>query len=174
MNNNEILIEEFRALRREIDTRIKILHLIIILASIFWLVLIIAGIIIERKYTITTLYNYLLLIPIIFTGIVFNYQDNQRTLEGTARYMEFELKPKLQKEFGDDVFQWEQWFARYKKRYQISSSFKIFALIAPFFIPILLLISTSLNSFQTKIAILDIVLLIIIIINFRYKLYRIK
>lgn len=171
---NEILIEEFRALRKEIDSRIKILHFLISLGSIFWVIFIIAGILLCQNYSIQIFYSFLLLIPLIFVGLTFNYQDNQRTLETTARYLEINLKPKLKVAFGDEVFGWEQWFASQKRRYRLSSSFKLFSLLVPLILPIILLIYTSLNNFQTILATVDLLLLIVVIANFRYKLFRIK
>ena len=174
MNEKEILIEEFRALRQEINTRLKILHQQIVVASVFWVVLIVTGIFLSQVYPTGILYNFLLLIPLIFVGLTFNYQDNQRTLETTARYREENLKPKLQKVWGQEVFEWEKWFTEQKKRYQFSSSYKLFALLTPFILPMILLFFAVLDGFQFILAITDLIFLIIIIINFRYKLFRIK
>lgn len=174
MTEKDILIEEFRALRKEIDSRLKILHYLILLASIFWLILIIVGVFINQIYSTNILYDFFLLIPLIFTGLTLNYQDNQRTLEATARYLEYNLKPKLQKIWGKDILEWERWYASQKKKYQFSSIYKLFALLTPLFIPIILLIFATLNRFQISLAITDTLLLIIIIVNFRYKLFRIK
>lgn len=165
----EIFIEEYKALRAEIAIRLKLLHDIIAFATIFWVVLLIAGIWILTFESYILLNTYLLIIPLVFTGIIFNYQDNQRTLEITAKYVEKNLKSVL-----SSGLEWEQYFAKQKKSYQISSAYKIFALIVPLVIPVVLLISQKLTNFQIVLAIIDLFFLCVVLINFRYKLYRIK
>lgn len=164
----ETIIKEFEALRAEIAVRIRIHHQLIALANIFWLVFLIFGAWIFT-FGSAIFITYLLIIPLVFTGLLFNYQDNQRTMEVTAKYIEEKLKPKLERSL-----EWEKYFASQKKNYQFSSAYKIFAFLAPFVLPIILLINFSLTHFQTDLAFVDLVLLIIALINFRYKLYRVK
>jgi hypothetical protein len=174
MSNNPTLIEEFKILRKEVDSRLTILHQLIALASIFWVVLLITGILFLVYFPTQLVNLFLLIIPLIFTGLTFNYQDNQRTLEATARYIEENLKPKLKEIDSEEVLGWEQWFVKHKKNYQFSSSYKLFALLIPFIIPILLLILSPLTGLQLILAIVNLFFLVVIIANFRYKLFRIK
>lgn len=164
----ETVIKEFEALRAEIAVRIRIHHQLIALANIFWLVFVIFGTWIFT-FGITIFISYILIIPLVFTGLLFNYQDNQRTMEVTAKYIEEKLKPKL-----EGTLEWEKYFAGQKKNYQFSSAYKTFAFLAPFVLPIILLIDIPLTRFQTDLAIIDLILLVIALINFRYKLYRVK
>lgn len=166
--NKETILEEYRTLRAEIAIRLRLLHQFSALASIFWVVFLLAGFWIQTLGQ-NILINYLLLIPLVFIGLTFNYQDNQRTMEITARYIEYVLKPKLA-----DELTWEQYFGKQKKMYKFSSANKIFALIVPLILPIVLLFSANLNQFQITLASIDLILLAIVLYNFRYKLNRIK
>lgn len=171
MGKEDILLTEYQALRKEILARLQIHHYIILAASLLWPIFIIAGIVLVNNLQF---YTFLLLIPLVFTGIVFNYQSNQRVMEATARYIEEKIRPKAQEIIKDSAFEWEKYFAGQKKRWQFSSIYTLFSLLMPFFIPIILLFINSLTEFQKIIAYLDLFLLIVIIINFRYKLYRVK
>ncbi len=171
MNEKDILLNEYQALRKEILARLQIHHYIVLFASLLWPIFIIAGIVLVNNLQF---YTYLLLIPLVFTGIVFNYQSNQRVMEATARYIEEKIRPKAQEIINNSAFEWEKYFAGQKKRWQFSSIYTLFSLLIPFFIPIILLFFDSLTEFQKIIAYLDFSLLIVIIINFRYKLYRVK
>lgn len=139
------------------------------MASFFLIVFLIIGLWIYSFNNSDILKTFLLIVPIVFSGHVFNYQDNQRTLEATARYIDTIIKPKYQASL-----EWEHFFSAHKKNYQFSSAYKVFSLILPFVLPIILLMSQKLSSFQITLAIIDLALLIIILTNFRYKLYRIK
>ena len=166
--DKEIILKEYKSLRSEIAIRLKLLHQFSALASIFWVIFLIAGFWIQTLGQ-NILLNYLLLIPLVFIGLAFNYQDNQRTMEITARYIEYVLKPKLA-----DELSWEQYFGKQKKMYKFSSANKIFALIIPLILPIVLIFSAKLNQFQITLAIFDSILFAIVLYSFRYKLYRIK
>ena len=144
------------------------LHQFIALGSIFWVIFILAGFWIYQFGT-ETLYTYLLIVPLVFTGLVFNYQDNQRAIESTARYLNDVLDKKLDGQLG-----WERFFAGQKKVYQFSSANKLFALIIPLLLLIVLLATVNLSTFQIYLSAIDILILLALITNFRYKLYRIK
>lgn len=165
---NQIDIEEYKLLRKEIATRLTLLHQLIAIGNILWAVFLIAGVAI---YKISPeLFNiYLLIIPIVFVGLTFNYQDNQRTMEATARYIEDILKPKFK-----GSLQWEKFFGGQKKVYQNYSANKIFALIIPLVIPIIMLLSSRLSTLELTLSIVDLILLLVTLANFRYKLYRVK
>lgn len=165
---NQIYIEEYKLLRTEIAIRLKLLHHLIAIGNILWAVFLIFGIWVYQPGT-EIFYTYLLIIPIVFAGLTFNYQDNQRTMEATARYVEDKLKPKF-----ENGLEWEEFFASQKKIYQLYSANKIFALLVPFLIPIILLTTQNLSNFQITLAAVDILLFVAILINFRYKLYRVK
>ena len=167
MADKGVVEEEYRVLREEIVARIKLLHQIILTASFLGALFLIGGAWLV-SVSKAGLVFYLLVIPIIFAGVVFNYQDNQRTLEATARYIEEELRPKL------GGLAWERYLAAHKKRFQVSSAFKLFALLAPFILPIIVMLHYELNPAQSVLAWIDLLLLLVILVNFQYKLYRIK
>jgi len=173
MTEKDILIEEYRALRTEILTRIKILHNTINLGAIFWVIFILIGMLIFQ-YPPAIFYTFLLIIPLVFTGLAFNYQDNQRFIEATAKYLEEKTKPRFEDLYKSPVLEWEMYLVDQKKKFQFSSAFKLFSLLIPFVIPALLLIFESLTQFQVYLSLIDLFLLFVIIINFRYKLFRIK
>lgn len=166
--NKQISIEEYKALRAEIAIRMKLLHQLIALGSIFWVVLVIFGLFLYL-YHPKILNIFLLIIPVIFAGIVFNYQDNQRAMESTARYLNDELDKKLDSQLG-----WERFFAGQKKIYQYSNANKLFALLMPFALPIVLLFVGSLSTLEFYLALMDLIILIALLTNFRYKIYRVK
>jgi hypothetical protein len=171
MNQKEVLITEYNNLRKEILARLQIHHYIVLSASIILVILLIIGIFLNRNNFLDT---YLLIIPLIFAGIIFNYQSNQRVMEATARYIEEKIRPKMEGEIKDSAFEWEKYFAGEKRRWQFSSIYTLFSMLAPFFIPILLLIFANLSRFQLILALVDLFFLLVIIANFRYKLFRIK
>ena len=166
--DNQIHIEEYKALRTEIAIRLKLLHHLIAIGNILWAIFLIFGIWVYQLGT-EIFYTYLLIIPIVFAGLTFNYQDNQRTMEATARYLDEKLKSKF-----ENGLEWEEFFASQKKIYQLYSANKIFALLAPFVLPIILFATQPLSYFQIILVLIDIVLFIAVLINFRYKLYRVK
>jgi len=165
---NQIHIEEYKALRAEIAIRMKMLHQLIALGSIFWIIFVIFGFWIYQT-GVDAFYTYLLIIPLIFSGLIFNYQDNQRAMESTARYINDVLWPKISDSQG-----WEKYFGSQKKIGQLSNGNKLFALLIPLLIPIAVLVIGDLSNLQTTLAIVDIAVLLALITNFRYKLYRVK
>lgn len=174
MSSNDILIEEYRALRKEINSRMKLIHFFVFAATCFGLIFLIAGIWLYSFVSLEIFYTYLLLIPLIYVGLIFNYQDNQRALEATARYQEEKIKPKLDKLANADTLEWEMWFVGFKKKVQFSSSYKIFPFILPFVLPIILLINSNLTRSQLYLVYIDLLFFIIVLANFRYKLFRLK
>lgn len=174
-DEKKIFLAEYRVLRREILERIRILYQIIRLAVILEVLLFIFLIWINSVGTNSDFFDTaLLLVPVIFAGLVFAYQDNQRTLEATARYIEEQIKPKMEKLAGTEVLLWEKFFYHEKAKYQFSSAYKLFSFLIPFIIPFYLLSTLQLESCDLYLAFLDILLLVIIVVNFRYKLFRIK
>jgi hypothetical protein len=157
-------IEEYRTIREEVVKRAKALHQMIILATILEAVFLIAGIWIYANYGNLFAY-YLVFIPIVFAGLVFNYQDNQKTLESLAGYIRSRLGPKLDNSLG-----WDEFFGEEKAKRRLSNGYKVFALLMPFLIPIVLLIYTNISGVELTLAYIDLVLFALILINFRYKL----
>ncbi len=136
----------------------------ILLATILEALFLIAGIWIYANYG-NLFISYLLFIPIIFTGLVFNYQDNQKTLESLAGYVRSKLGPKLNNSLG-----WDEFFGEEKTKRRFSNGYKVFALLIPFLIPIILLSYGDMNGVELTLVYVDLVLFALILINFRYKL----
>lgn len=165
----ELALQEYKDLRKEIRLRVGVLYALLLLAVMLWAAFVLIGYGIFLKFGSKELISFSLLTPIIFSWLSFVYQDNQKTLERVAKYIEEELKPKLDNSIG-----WEQWFAQQKSFTKISSSYKVFSLLAPYVGAVYLLVGRSLTAGQTNLALLDIFLGVIVLLNFRYKLYRVK
>jgi len=82
---SDIELEEYKMLREEIRTRVKIGHGIILWATI--LVLPATGFMLWLQHTDLAWFNfYCLSLPIVWTMLGFNYQANLRTMLGAARF----------------------------------------------------------------------------------------
>lgn len=176
MNKENWQIKEYENLRQEIIWRISFLHQTISLAIIFLVVFIIAIFIsITLNISRELLHTFLLVTPIIFILLGFNYQSNQSSLESISKYFEDVLKPNLPKKYNKNILNWDCFFAKEKKRIKIESSTKVLPFLAPSLIPFYFIFSgISLDKYQWVIIIVDIILLLIMIEHFRYKLRRVK
>lgn len=167
---------EFKNLHNELTARIIYLYKTINLAIIFWVIFLLAffgmqilGV--EKKI----IYTFLLIIPVIFDLVAFVYQTNQNSLESIANYFHKRIKPQLDKKYKSNMLQWEKFFAEQKRPFRYESITKVFPFILPSIIPIYLLTAKyPLEQYQIVIAIIDIVLLIIVLENFRYKFRRVR
>lgn len=156
--------KEYESIRQEIIARAKLLHQIINLGiillaafsiSITWL----AG----QKIESNLIEHLLLLIPIVYAGLIFNYQANQMTLEALAQY----LKEKYR------YNEWDKFYGRYKIDNRLTSFSKVIPLLLPLFTPLLVILLK--NGLPTDILgldllVLDLILLVPVVLNFRYKL----
>lgn len=167
---------EFKTTRNELNNRIDFLHKSINLGAIFWLIFLITtfffiAIGLEKNFFIT----YLLLIPIVIDLLAFNYQSNQNSLESIPRYYYYKLKPLLEKKYGEDILEWEKYFAEDKEPFKYESVTKVFPFVLPSIIPIYFLFSgTPLNTLQIILVIIGILFLLLMLEGFRYKLRRVK
>lgn len=176
MEKEKFILAEYEELRKELLSRVKILYQILNLAIVIFALFIVLLIwLYFQSIASNILVILLLFVPIVFAFITFIYQDNQKTLEGVAKYLHDELLPDAKKIADENIWQWEDYFVKRKKSYQVSSAFKIFVLILPLLIPFYLIWQNLITlPAQWPLAIFDIVLSIIVLINFRYKLNRIK
>ncbi len=167
---------EFEALRNELDGRIRFLHQTINLAIVFWCVLLIAVFyFISCDLNRDLLVTFILIIPIVFDLLGYNYQSNQNSLESIANYIYEVVRPRAADLNGREVLAWEKYFAAQKEPFKIESSTKVFPFILPSVIPIVLLaLRVPLSDFQRLLSYLDIALLCLMAENFRYKLRRVK
>lgn len=169
-------LKEYEKLRDEIKERIILLHKTINMAIIFWLIFLLAIIgllILDAEKSI--IYTFLLIIPIIMSLLAFNYQTNQNSLESIAKYCHEKIKPKLDKKYNSYILGWEKFFAIQKRPFRFESVTKVLPFLLPLLIPIYFLIARyPLENYQIIIAVVDIVLLVIVSENFRYKLRRVK
>ena len=167
---------EFAALRRELDDRIRFLHHTINLAVVFWCVLLVAVFYfiscdLPRDLFIT----FILIIPIVFDLLGYNYQSNQNSLESIAKYIYEVVRPRAAGASGQEILKWEKYFAVQKEPFKIESSTKVFAFLLPSAIPFALLaLRVPLNGFQRILVYVDIAFLLLMLENFRYKLRRVK
>jgi len=167
---------EYEQLRHELNSRIDFLHKTINLAVIFWLIfLIFSFFFMALGMPKNFYYTYLLLIPVVMDLLGFNYQSNQNSLESIARYFQHHLRPSLEEKHGKDILCWEKFFADDKFPFRYESATKIFPFVLPSIIPLYFLINKiPLEHYQTTILVIDLVLLALMLIIFRYKLRRVK
>jgi len=167
---------EFNNLHNELTARIVYLYKTINLAIIIWVVFILAFfamVILDTDKKI--IYSFLLVVPIVIDLVAFVYQTNQNSLESIPRYFHLIIKPRLDKKYSRDMLQWERFFAKEKWPFRLESITKVLPFILPSIIPIYLLVEKyPLENYQTIIAWVDILLLVVVLENFRYKLRRVK
>ena len=119
--------------------------------------------------------TFLLFVPILFDLLGYNYQSNQNSLESIARYIHDSIRPQVKEMSGQDILGWEKFFAGQKLPFKFESIFKVFPFVLPSFIPLALLsLRIPLTPFQRVLVWIDIVFLILLLENFRYKLRRVK
>lgn len=169
-------VKEFESLRLELHARVKFLHQTINLAIIFWLVsLITVFYFLSQGIPKELIITYILILPIIFDLLGYNYQSNQNSLESIAKYIYEVVRPSIKKLSGQEILQWEKFFAVQKAPFKFESTFKIFPFVLPSFLPIILLLArTPLTDLQRVIAAVDLILFALLLENFRYKLRRVK
>jgi len=156
---------EYQCLQSEITQRSKILHGIISLAAILLLFSIIFFFTlkifeVEQHF----IKFYLLLLPLVFASLAFNYQANGFTLEAALKYTE-------------KLFQksWRPYYLEEKKRYRLIAFMKALPLWIPFLGPFFILNQIFLDTFSIVLFFINNILLLIIIRNFiRYKFDYLK
>jgi hypothetical protein len=169
-------IKEFECLRLELHSRIDFLHKTINMAVIFWLVLFITVFqMILRGLPHNYLITFLLIIPIIFDLLGYNYQSNQNSLESIAKYIHEVIRLRIKETSGQELLEWEKFFAMQKIPFKFESTFKIFPFVLPSAIPfVLLAMEVPINPFQRILVWVDLIFLVFLLENFRYKLRRVK
>lgn len=153
---------ELTNLRQEILERVRSLHGLITVATYLSVFLLVAAFFLITLLPVVTFNWYLLLVPLVFITLTFNYQANQMTMEAVGAYLR-------SKEEGGG---WETFYERYKKRAQLTSFLKILPLLVPQLIPIVLWsLAVPLTDNQQVLASVDVALFFLVIANFRYKLF---
>ncbi|MBI2263211.1 hypothetical protein HYU72_01030 [Candidatus Berkelbacteria bacterium] len=162
-NNGHANEKEYETLSQKGMAREQFLHNTINLHIILQIVLFIVGYILYlQDYDIVL---FVLFIPIFLNSMTFNYQSSQSTLEEIGRYINKHYKE----------LKWERSFAEHREHYKFEAFFKVLPLLFPNTIPIaLLVLQTPLNQWEIVILVFDLVLLLIMIESFRYKLRRVK
>jgi uncharacterized membrane protein len=167
---------EFEQLRGELNNRVDFLHKSINLAIIFWLIfLIMSFFFMAIGMPKNIFYTFLLLIPVVMDLLGFNYQSNQNSLESIPRYFQYHLKPILDEKHGDGMLAWEKFFADEKFPFRFESVTKVFPFVLPSIIPFYFLFAkVPLENYQAAILAIDLILLVLMLSIFRYKLRRVK
>lgn len=166
----DLLLTEYETTRREVIERAGALHRLIALAStLAFVALIVASILQALHATQEQLWTYLLFLPPIFAGIAFNYQANQMTLEAVAMFSD-----RLRTQLGGNSMSWDGFYGRWKKAVQLTSFLKTLPLLMPLVIPFYAL---SLPWIKHEpqlmwLMIVDILLALLVIVNFYYKALR--
>lgn len=173
MDKNNLIIAEYNNLRGEVNQRVKLLHLFILVACFFnlaflFMVFAMFASGVEKSQIVLLL----LFAPIVFALLTFNYQANQMTLEGVAGFVNHELRKKLSSKDQKNFDQWDSYYGGYKKNYQLTSFLKVLPLLLPMTLPILIFIFAGSYIFYPTnlLAYFDLALFGFVIFNFRYKI----
>lgn len=153
----DIKQEDLRNLRNEVLERAKAIHQMINLAVVLGAGFLVASFWLGENITADKFQIYILLIPIVFAGLTFNYQANQMTLEAVAGYVRG-ISPG-----------WEEYYGSHKQKVQLTSFLKVLPLLLPQLLPLFFLESRSLQPFLWWV---DIVLFLLVLFNFRYKAFK--
>lgn len=152
--NNQWHLEEYKQLRHEIAVRVQLLHWLIALSSILSVAAIIAAFYLRLNHL------FLLVLPLVFSGITFNYQANQMTMEAVAVY--------LQNKYNDHLA-WDKAYGEAKVPQRLTSFLKTIPLHLPMLIPFILFATNRVPRALTPLAWIDIAIFALVIYNFRYK-----
>jgi|SRR3989344_75313 len=150
-------LEDLRNMRAEVLERARALHQMINLAVGLGAGLLTAAFWLKEILNPDTYELFVLLIPVIFAGLTFNYQANQMTMEAVSSYVR-SISPG-----------WEEYYDTHKQKVQLTSFLKILPLLLPQLIPLFFLPSRMTHPFFWW---TDIILLSLVIFNFRYKTLR--
>jgi hypothetical protein len=158
-------IAEYSQLRQEISARLVMHHNQLALATVLQLVCALFVMWLNHptaNWESTEL--FLLIVPIVFAGLTFNYQANQCTMESVGRY--------LNQQYGNSGMKWEEFFGTEKFKSKLVSFSKALPLIWPLFIPVVLwsVVGWPEGKLASSLFVVDLTLLIIMLANFRYKL----
>ena len=165
----ELLLEEYRGARTEVRERAKFLHTTLSLAVILesfaaatWSVLVLLHAPTSLQHT------FLLLQPIIFATLTFNYQANQMSLEAVAGFSD---RLRSSTEFNVEAESWDQAYGKHKLGFELTSFLKIFSLILPLLLPfvVIQLGSSYPQGGNGILCSVDIALFALVLANFRYK-----
>ncbi len=149
--------EDLGNMRDEILERAKALHQIINLAVLLGGIFLVAAFWLKQLLIPADFELFILLIPIVFAGLTFNYQANQMTMEAVASYVRT-ISPG-----------WEEYFGAHKQKVQLTSFLKILPLLLPQLLPLFFLASWSTQPLLWG---TDVILFLLVFFNFRYKIVR--
>jgi len=157
--------DEYRSLRLEIVERVKILHSLITTSIIIGLVGLVIAMLLLGNAEILSI--FLLFLAMIFPLLAFNYQANQMTLEGIAKYLNTDYR---EHQVDKNALGWDDFYGQLKKTRRLTSFLKVLPFFLPLVIPIYLLaIGSAQTGWPLALAIIDLVLYALAIYNFRYK-----
>lgn len=153
---------EQASLRQEILERVKTLHGLLLAASYLSAFFIVAGFLLSVLAPVPVIYWFILLIPLVFAPLTFNYQANQMTMEAVAAYLRTQ----------ENSQGWESFYGQYKKGVQLTSFLKVLPLLLPqLLFAVLWITNAPLDTNQQLLASIDLALLLLVIANFRYKIF---
>lgn len=150
-------LDDLRNMRAEVLGRASALHQMINLAVVLGTGLLVMSFWLKEAIAPESFELFILLIPIIFAGLTFNYQANQMTMEAVSGYVR-SISPG-----------WEEYYGSHKQKVQLTSFLKILPLLLPQLIPFFLVSSRISQPFFWWV---DIILLSLVIFNFRYKILQ--
>lgn len=155
--------QEYTSIRQEIIQRAVLLHQILLWAAILiFIVIAVLALLLSLDSNANYLQLFLLTAPIAFACLTFNYQANQMTLEGLSYYLTDH----------DPHTGWDGYYAKHKRKNEAVSFLKVLPLLLPQLLPILYFccFNNGASSGFNLIAIFDLFLFLLVILNFRYKL----
>lgn len=172
MDDQGVLEREHHAFRQEILERVKFLHQVLSLATLLWGALLIFGFFLAwQEVPRQLLLTYILITPIIFSTLTYNYQANQMTMEAVARYLYFHLKPAIKTPTAS-VKSWDEDYASEKNKYRLISFLKVSPLLLPQSLPIIIVFwlkSLPEGDLNLSLWVFDLFLFGLTLFNFRYK-----
>ena len=166
----ELLLEEYRGARSEVRERARFLHTALSLgvileatAAVGW-----AGLVLFHAST-SLQHTFLLLQPVIFATLAFNYQANQMTLEAVAGFSD---RLRSVPDFKVETASWDQAYGTHKRGYELTSFLKIMSLMLPLLLPFVVigLKGGFPQGGNGVLCAVDVALFLLVVANFRYKI----
>lgn len=161
-------LAEYNNCRKEVHLRVKMLHQMITLSVILIftsVIILVAMRAYNTNWEVTRL--FLLLVPLVFATLTYNYQANQMTMEAVARFADQIRNSKFKEE------SWDNYYGKHKLGVQLISFMKVIPLLLPQILPIVLFFTDQQLSqipLYFILAVIDLALFAVAIFNFRYKL----
>ena len=165
----ELSLEEYRGARAEVRERALFLHNSLNLGVLLGFAGATVWVLLNAVHVSPTLrYTFLLLLPIVFATLTFNYQANQMTLEAVAGFSD---RLRKSPEFKTPGESWDEAYGNRKRSVELTSFLKVLPLLIPLLLPFVVI--GIANGFPTGgngiLCGVDLALFAVVLANFWYK-----